>query len=87
MEKAGDRWWPVLGSVYALTAIKRVHGMRLVGLARKWPERRPVLAPASVAQTSHNHQRTDDPVGLRLVVPRDAAREAANEPATGAAHG
>jgi SAM-dependent methyltransferase len=85
LEKAGDRWWPVLGSVYALTAVKRVHGMRLVGLVRKRPERRPVLAPASVAQTSHNLPRRDEPVGLRLVVPHAAAREAANEPATGAA--
>ena len=46
MEKAGDRWWPVLGSVYALTAIKRVHGMRLVGAVR----RRPVLVTAPVTQ-------------------------------------
>ena len=34
MEAAGDRWWPVFGALYALTAIKRVRGMRLVGLAR-----------------------------------------------------
>jgi SAM-dependent methyltransferase len=34
MDAAGDRWWPVLGAVYALTAVKRVRGMRLVGLAR-----------------------------------------------------
>jgi SAM-dependent methyltransferase len=47
MEKAGDRWWPVLGSVYLVTAIKRVRGMRLVGPA--WKRRdalRPALAPA-----------------------------------------
>ena len=47
LEKAGDRWWPVLGSVYALTAVKRVHGMRLIGLVRKRrEERRSALAPA-----------------------------------------
>jgi SAM-dependent methyltransferase len=34
MDAAGDRWWPVLGAVYAITAVKRVRGMRLVGLAR-----------------------------------------------------
>lgn len=46
MEKAGDRWWPVLGSVYMVTAVKRVRGMRLVGLARNWkPERRVALQP------------------------------------------
>lgn len=43
LERTGDRWWPVLGSVYLLTAIKRVRGMRLVG---KVPKRREALAPA-----------------------------------------
>jgi len=75
MEKAGDRWWPVLGSVYTLTAVKRVRGMRLVGLVRKRPERRPVMVAAPVAQTSHNHRRTEPPAGLRLVVSREAARD------------
>lgn len=47
MEKAGDRWWPVLGSVYLVTAIKRVRGMRLVGPAWKRQNAlRPALAPA-----------------------------------------
>ncbi|TEA79028.1 class I SAM-dependent methyltransferase [Allopusillimonas ginsengisoli] len=31
MDKAGDRWWPVCGAVYVVSAIKRVAGMRLVG--------------------------------------------------------
>lgn len=31
MEKAGDRWWPYLGAVYIVQAIKRVKGMRLIG--------------------------------------------------------
>ena len=34
MERMGDRWWPVLGAVYFLVAVKRVRGMRLVGLVR-----------------------------------------------------
>jgi SAM-dependent methyltransferase len=34
-EKAGRRWWPVLGAVYVITAVKRVRGMRLVGLAQQ----------------------------------------------------
>jgi SAM-dependent methyltransferase len=33
MEKAGDRWWPYLGAVYIVQAIKRVRGMRLIGPA------------------------------------------------------
>jgi SAM-dependent methyltransferase len=30
MDKAGDRWWPILGAVYFLAAVKRVRGMRLL---------------------------------------------------------
>lgn len=35
MDHAGDRWWPVLGAVYFIVAVKRVRGMRLVGRLRK----------------------------------------------------
>lgn len=35
MEKTGDRWWPVFGAVYVIVAVKRVRGMRLVGLAKR----------------------------------------------------
>ncbi|UDG82019.1 class I SAM-dependent methyltransferase [Candidatus Vallotia cooleyia] len=31
MEAAGNRWWPILGATYVITAIKRVYGMRLIG--------------------------------------------------------
>ena len=37
LEHAGDRWWPILGSVYTLSAVKRVRGMRLIGPAWKKP--------------------------------------------------
>jgi SAM-dependent methyltransferase len=48
LEKVGDRWWPVLGSLYLLTAIKRVRGMRLVGAVKKRKmERKVMLAPAA----------------------------------------
>ena len=48
MEKAGDRWWPVLGSVYLLTAVKRVRGMRLIGPAwKRKDERAPALVPVA----------------------------------------
>ena len=46
MEASGDRWWPVLGAVYLLTAVKRVKGMRLVGLVRRG--HKPVGAAAAV---------------------------------------
>ncbi len=37
MDLAGDRWWPVMGGVYVVQAIKRQHGMRLV--TPKWRDR------------------------------------------------
>jgi len=30
LDRAGDRWWPMMGGVYFLTAKKRVQGMRLI---------------------------------------------------------
>ena len=33
IEDVGSRWWPVLGAVYFLTAVKRVHGMRWLGFS------------------------------------------------------
>ena len=57
MDGIGDRWWPVLGGVYMLVAVKRVRGMRLVGLARREPSKAQA-APAVVANhQSHKHQR------------------------------
>jgi SAM-dependent methyltransferase len=50
MEAAGERWWPVLGAVYFLAAVKRVRGMRLVGMTRREP-RLAHAAPAVVAQS------------------------------------
>jgi SAM-dependent methyltransferase len=60
-EHFGSRWLPVFGAVYALTAVKRVRGMRLVGLARK-ELLKPKPAPAAVAQ-NHHFQPTDQPEG------------------------
>ncbi len=51
MEGAGSRWWPVLGAVYFLVAVKRVPGMRLVGLL---PQTRKVPKAAAVA--AHNNK-------------------------------
>jgi SAM-dependent methyltransferase len=48
MDRVGERWWPVLGAVYFLVAVKRVRGMRLVGLARN-PRRKTRAAPAVAA--------------------------------------
>ena len=55
MDKAGARWWPLLGGLYVIRAVKRVTGMRLVTPAwRLERARRRALAP--VSQRSHqNH--------------------------------
>ena len=50
-ESVGERWWPVFGAVYFVVAVKRVRGMRLVGLARE-QRVHPKAAPAVVV----NHQ-------------------------------
>ena len=53
LEGVGRRWWPVLGAFYFLVAVKRVHGMRLVGLARQ-PAR---VTPARAAVVLHQHHK------------------------------
>jgi SAM-dependent methyltransferase len=40
MEKAGDRWWPIFGSVYMISAVKRVKNIRLVGPRGRRPSQR-----------------------------------------------
>ncbi len=49
MESAGARGWAVLGAVYLVEAVKRVRGMRLVGLARRARVGQRAAAPAVVA--------------------------------------
>lgn len=53
IETVGDRWWPVFGAVYFVVAVKRVSGMRLVGLARAG-RRANHGAPAAVTVANHN---------------------------------
>ncbi|SEB91052.1 class I SAM-dependent methyltransferase [Paraburkholderia caballeronis] len=56
MEAAGDRWWPIFGAVYIVTAIKRVRGMRLVGPVKV---KKPVLAPSLKAATPSTTRNKD----------------------------
>lgn len=51
LDRAGDRWWPVLGAVYFIVAVKRVRGMHLVGKIRR---AKPSRHPASVVATHKN---------------------------------
>ena len=55
MESAGARGWPVLGAVYLVEAVKRVRGMRLVGLARRSKTVKQA-APAVVASQGALHR-------------------------------
>ncbi len=48
MNRVGDRWWPVLGAVYFVVAVKHVRGLRLIGMARQ-PARKVHAAPAVAA--------------------------------------
>ena len=50
MEAAGDRWWPIFGAAYMVTAVKRVRGMRLVGAIKA---KKPVLAPGLAPAATH----------------------------------
>jgi SAM-dependent methyltransferase len=52
MEKAGDRWWPPFGALYYIVAVKRVRGMRLIGLVRDEVRSKAATAPAPVAATT-----------------------------------
>ena len=54
MEFAGERWWPICGAVYMVSAIKRVHGMRLIGPA--WKDRK-IAAPALAPSANRVHRK------------------------------
>lgn len=49
MDFAGDRWWPIVGGLYVVRAVKRTAGMRLVTPAWRG-RRRQVPALAAVAR-------------------------------------
>ncbi len=50
MDGAGARWWPILGAVYFLVAVKRVHGMTLLNPSWK-PVRGLTNAPVTVVNS------------------------------------
>lgn len=52
MDRLGARWWPMLGAVYFIVAIKRVRGLHLLGPA--WRPTRAAAAPAVVARRDHD---------------------------------
>ena len=70
LERAGDRWWPICGAVYALSAIKRVHAMRLVGRVRRLAAvPAPVAAAGVRIMPAANEPIETPPRGLRRYPP------------------
>jgi SAM-dependent methyltransferase len=53
MDRAGERWWPILGAVYFIVATKRVRGIKLVG--KLWKPAK-VRATAPVPLTNKQPQ-------------------------------
>lgn len=53
LDRVGHRWWPVLGGVYMLQAVKRVRGMRLIGPAWK-QQQQAQRARAAVVPRRHS---------------------------------
>ncbi len=60
MEHAGARWWPILGGLYVVRAVKRVHGMRVITPAwRRERARRRALAAMPQKNGHATHRRHD----------------------------
>lgn len=90
LERLGDRWWPICGSVYLLSAVKRVRSMRLVGPA--WKSDATRSRAVAVAGSPRFQRPAADSVialpdtdsrGSRATGNQQASREPASPPAAG----
>jgi hypothetical protein len=59
LESMGNRWWPIFGAVFLVSAIKRHQGIRLIGRvsAARIPAM-PQLTPAAERNQLHEIQET-----------------------------
>ena len=57
LERTGVRWWPFLGGVYIVQAIKRVKGMRLIGPA--WNRKKATALQGVPATNKHINQKNE----------------------------
>jgi SAM-dependent methyltransferase len=57
LDLIGSRWWPILGGVYFVVAVKRVRGMTLIRQAWKASPKM-AGAPVSVASSAHSTNLT-----------------------------
>lgn len=55
MDRLGARWWPIFGAVYFLVAVKRVHGVRLLGASWKTAASRATAAVPMANRSGDNH--------------------------------
>ena len=56
VDDVGSRWWPVLGAVYFIQAVKRVQGMRMIGLSKN----KRLAAQKAPAVALNNHHNKND---------------------------
>ena len=64
MDKAGDRWWPIFGSVYFLVAVKRVRGMKMLSPFWKRPHSVSAAAVPSINSSSiRGTNEVEDSIG------------------------
>lgn len=59
IDKLGERYWPILGAVYFVVAVKRVRGMRMISPIKKL-DRIVNSSPISVANKSMNTPANTD---------------------------
>ncbi|MEA3393163.1 MAG: class I SAM-dependent methyltransferase [Pseudomonadota bacterium] len=55
VDRLGARWWPIFGAVYFLVAVKRVHGVRLLGASWKTVPSRASATVPMANRSSDNH--------------------------------
>jgi hypothetical protein len=59
MDKVGDRWWPIFGSIFMLSAIKRNASLKFVG---KIKTKRPKISTQlATVQNISQSQTSDEP--------------------------
>lgn len=62
LDRAGERWWPILGAAYVFSAVKRVRGMRVIG--PRWRSAAAAPSPAVVASNRAMDRRVLSPVDV-----------------------
>jgi SAM-dependent methyltransferase len=59
LEPMGNRWWPIFGAVFIVSAIKRHHGIRLIGQVQS-KRVSPITQLAPAAERNHYQETLTD---------------------------